>query len=179
MNGGGALSDDMALRGLHYKRMRLRGDQRMLSRQAARQREDIAGLRVQLERMEAELADTEANIARKQSEVEALSHTIRLVYGQDIDDGETRQTFPKRHIGQWGALTRTVLDLLRQWGKADADQLAEGAAQSLALSFASENDWRLFRCQMGRTLKNMYHRNLLTRHHAPDSNQPGIWSLRG
>lgn len=172
------MNNDMALRGLHYKRMRLRGDQKMLAREANKQRAQIEALKRQLGKAERALAGTEATIARKRTEVEALSRAIELVYGLDPDDGTARQSFPKRHISGWGALTRTLLALLRQWGVSDADQLAGGTAKALGLSFTSSDEWNRFRRQVGRTLQGMHFRGLLTRHHSSNSNQAGIWSLK-
>lgn len=172
------MNNDMALRGLQYKRMRLRGDQQMLAREADKQRSQIEALRGQIEAAERTLAVTEATIARKRAEVEALSRAIELVYGQDPDDGAVRQTFSKRHVSGWGALTRTLLALLRQWGVADADQLAEGTARALGLAFASAEERNRFRRQIGRALQGMHYRGQLTRHHSLDTKQPGIWSLR-
>jgi hypothetical protein len=96
----------MAQLGLRHALARLRGKQIELSRNREKVRQT-------LETAQAELARLEAEATATAHEIELLSAALSTTFADPGTSVEPRQTFPKRHLGAWGSLTRTVLDVFR------------------------------------------------------------------
>jgi len=163
----------MAQLGLRHALARLRGKQIELGRNRKK-------VRQALEVAQSELARLDAEAAATAHEIEVLSAALSTAFADTGTSVEPRQTFPKRHLGTWGSLTRTILDIFREadGGPLTANEVATQVQERLEVALDTDKRQAEFRRQIGRTLKNMHHAGYLERLHAQQTSKEGLWLLK-
>jgi hypothetical protein len=142
-------------------------------------------------RLEAEVRKTEASIGRAKSLIEELSslkdslaaidqtlgmHEIRIDINliQPVRSHYVRVNLP------YGVLTRTILMCLRLRAGEGPVSMSEIVsfieARYADLSVQPKRRLTLSRAVHNR-LKNLFHRGVIQRHHSPDENKEGLWTL--
>lgn len=163
----------MAQLGLRHALARLRGKQIELSRNREKVRQTFETAQAELTRLDAEATATA-------HEIELLSAALSNAFADPGTSVEPRQTFPKRHLGAWGSLTRTILDIFREanGGPLAANEVAIQVQERLEVVFDTPKRQAGFRRQIGRTLQNMRHAGYLEGLHNPTLRNEGVWRLK-
>lgn len=97
----------MAQLGLRHTLARLRGKQLQIERQQEKAMRRLETAQTELTQLAAEAVSTA-------HEIELVSNALSSVFADTGTSVEARQTFPKRHLGAWGSLTRTILAIFRE-----------------------------------------------------------------
>lgn len=163
----------MAQLGLRHALARLRGKQIEIARRQERAKQQLANA-------QAELAELDAAESATNEEVAQLSQALALVFADPATSVEPRQTFPKRHLGGWGSLTRAILDIFRgaNGGPLLATEVTQQLQVALGLELDTAEKQAQFRRHIGRTLKNMKWAGHLEGLHDPSKGSEGVWRLK-
>lgn len=96
----------VAVRGLKYQCARLEGDIKSL--QAENRCIDL-----KIEKLRQRQRDNDTKISVIESQIKTVEQAGLLAFNVDLTETDARQTWPKRHLEGWGAISRQVLTQLR------------------------------------------------------------------
>jgi hypothetical protein len=163
----------MAQLGLRHALARLRGKQLEIARRQEKEQQKLEATQQALARLAADAAATA-------HEVELLSAALSAAFADPGTSVEPRQTYPKRHLGSWGALTRTILDIFRDAnGEAlTATEMAHLVQERLGVDLPTPNTQSRYRRQIGKTLNNMKRTGYIEGLHDPAVRKEGVWLLK-
>lgn len=155
--------------GLKHTRDRLAGDRRELIRRREKLQAKIATLAEGVAALDAELQ-------AKADEIQAIDEALKTVF-DDQSSAEARQTFPKKHLLQWGGLARGVAAILREANGAilTTVEVADELASREGLELPTAQDARGFRRAIRYQLCYLARTGRIERLHALDSNETGQW----
>jgi hypothetical protein len=165
------MGQPLAQYGLQHKRARLAGEIKGLQRKLAKQQAALA-------RLQSEISTLEHDIASHSQDLSTLDIALQTLF-QVEPSPHVRETWPKAHRADWGAVTRMALRLLREAGGQTVltGTLVKAIAERLDLSLESSEDWAGFRKTVRTALKQLTYRGVIRRLHAQQTSEEGQWAL--